>query len=340
MAMDLDLTTKREFYFTYQPNGAILCAVIADGKVVAQEEIQEGWYPQSWTEALRLMKESKSRTWTAVTMPEAGTDIELDADMCTGQYEFDAFIQGPDNSPTAGWLGSALELEPNINHDDSPDASHNSSTLFSALSSPKFPSSSLTSCHHSISTAITEPSVCPNKEPLTNLSRSPTPPPQIQRTHEFRHRNPTLSSKRTAKLTKFLETIRHHPTAPLQSHNSKVKALYNGPQLPSSQNISISTPSQSQQVSIVQFAGVLSRLGDVCTTLGFVYSLLSWEIFKREEGRMVREERVAVNLAARAVRFLLLSFLPYLAEGNSKFSRCGLVIVFGLGDSWLTGCKR
>ncbi|KAF3406887.1 hypothetical protein DPV78_000457 [Talaromyces pinophilus] len=49
----------------------------------------------------------------------------------------------------------------------------------------------------------------------------------------------------------------------------------------------------------VPFAGVLSRLGAFSDTIGNIYGLLSWQIFKTEEDRLVNEEGMSPNFAAK-----------------------------------------
>jgi hypothetical protein len=49
----------------------------------------------------------------------------------------------------------------------------------------------------------------------------------------------------------------------------------------------------------MQFAGVLSRLGAFSDMVGNIYGLLSWQIFKTEEDRLVNEEGMSPNFAAR-----------------------------------------
>lgn len=100
-----------------------------------------------------------------------------------------------------------------------------------------------------------------------------------------------LSAKRMKKLDSMFTGLRSVPVSALEYHNQQVDGLYNGSKFTSCPNS-----------SIMQFAGVLSRLGAFSDTIGNIYGLLSWQIFKMEEDRLVNEEGMSPNFAAKQVR--------------------------------------
>lgn len=99
-----------------------------------------------------------------------------------------------------------------------------------------------------------------------------------------------LGLKRMKKLQDLLAALFNHPISSVEDHNQQVEGLYSGPRIPTCPN-----------VSIMQFAEVLGRLGNVSNTVGNVYGLLSWQIFKMEEDRLVHDEGLSPNFAAKQV---------------------------------------
>ena len=102
------------------------------------------------------------------------------------------------------------------------------------------------------------------------------------------------SNKRMKKLLLLVDSIRDYVIPSQQDHNEKVDKLY------SSYVCSLGP----EPTSMEQFGQMLGRLGNLSNTLAVVYGLLSWEIFRREEERLVREERQPSNIAAKRVRDL------------------------------------
>ena len=100
------------------------------------------------------------------------------------------------------------------------------------------------------------------------------------------------SCKRMKKLKLILDNIRDYVVPAQQDHNEKVDKLYSN---------YVCSPGPVP-TSMEQFGQLLGRLGNLSNTLGVVYSLLSWEIFRREEERLVQEERQPANIAAKRVR--------------------------------------
>ncbi|KAJ5834972.1 hypothetical protein N7447_000998 [Penicillium robsamsonii] len=139
---------------------------------------------------------------------------------------------------------------------------------------------------------------------------------------------PDWSSKRMTKLQNFLTAICNHPIPTMSEHNGQVDGLYNGSCLPISLH----------GMSSVQFAGALSQLGNVSNTLGFIYGMLSWEIFKREEERVIREEHLSPVLAAKKVNRQMSDLLKHSGKAKDWASdgRKAAKIVFGT----LEGCSK
>lgn len=275
-------------YFTYHPSGAIQSAIIANGKVIAQETFQQDECPRNWTDALCEMEETRKKSWSNAGTPQWGSSMELNGEWSSDQDVFEELMIGLHRQQAPPWYGSSQNTENNTLPDCVPRGIENDMMDFSdvgvATPSPASTGSSMdpTEAQHTAN------------DPLDFFARSQMPPNPI-RTNRFK--KPDLEAKRMVKLSKFLEALRNHPIPSLEDHNQKVAALYDGPRLPSSE----------KNVSMMQFAGVLSQIGDVSTTMGFVYTLLSWEIFRREELYLVHKEKMAGNLAAKQVNHILIS---------------------------------
>ena len=104
--------------------------------------------------------------------------------------------------------------------------------------------------------------------------------------------NTTLRAKRTKRLQTFLESLRHAPTPTRDAHNAAVDELAAAAALDITSG-PCKTPSQ--------LAARLEKLGgDAGGARGFVYGLLSWEVFRREEERLARAERLSAIAASKA----------------------------------------
>lgn len=98
--------------------------------------------------------------------------------------------------------------------------------------------------------------------------------------------------KRRGKLDILLLRVRDQANPDLTEHNKKVESLCNS-------TISFSTTAPT---TAEQFGKFLGDLGHVSDVLGFMYSLLSWEVFRREEERLIQEEGQSARWAAKRVR--------------------------------------
>ncbi|KAL9578989.1 MAG: hypothetical protein Q9212_005370 [Teloschistes hypoglaucus] len=100
------------------------------------------------------------------------------------------------------------------------------------------------------------------------------------------------STKRAKKLEAVLNSLRVSQTPTLVEHNEIVEKLYKCGGL---------NPCHLQRLSLTRFAAVLENLCDVSSQLGFVYGLLSWEIFRQEEERLIDEVGLSSIAASKAV---------------------------------------
>ena len=91
--------------------------------------------------------------------------------------------------------------------------------------------------------------------------------------------SPCSMIKRTQKLEAQLEAIKDGHIPDKDEFNDTVRRLY--------QHSSAST---QPVTSMEQFGHILGRLGNISSAVGIIYSLLSWEIFRWEEDRLVRDE--------------------------------------------------
>ena len=102
--------------------------------------------------------------------------------------------------------------------------------------------------------------------------------------------NAGLRAKRNKRLHNFLESLRHAPVPSLDAHNAVVDelcalAMAIGPHAPSPGGL----------------AAALERLGgESGGTRGFIFGLLGWEVFRREEERLARTERLSTIAASKA----------------------------------------
>ena len=124
-----------------------------------------------------------------------------------------------------------------------------------------------------------------------DISTDGSPVPSSPILSENTDRRRFKSNTRMKKLQSLLDCLRDHVVPAQQDHNDKVDKLYSN---------YVCSPG-TVPTSMEQFGQVLGRLGNLSNTLGVVYGLLSWEIFRREEERLVREERQSPNMAAKRV---------------------------------------
>ena len=124
-----------------------------------------------------------------------------------------------------------------------------------------------------------------------DISTDGSPIPSSPILSENTDRRRFKSNTRMKKLQSLLDCLRDHVVPAQQDHNDKVDKLYSN---------YVCSPG-TVPTSMEQFGQVLGRLGNLSNTLGVVYGLLSWEIFRREEERLVREERQSPNIAAKRV---------------------------------------
>lgn len=106
----------------------------------------------------------------------------------------------------------------------------------------------------------------------------------------------SLETKRSNKLHRLLETLRNSTPPPLREHNELVSRIYDTIR---------SGPPEWQDLPLVQFAAVLGRICNMTTNVGFVYGLLSWEVFRREEERLLQTEKLSSIAASRAINQLM-----------------------------------
>ncbi|KAI9739230.1 MAG: hypothetical protein M1834_007443 [Cirrosporium novae-zelandiae] len=99
--------------------------------------------------------------------------------------------------------------------------------------------------------------------------------------------------ERMNKLKRSLESIRQAPVPTMRDHNEKVRSIY------TRCKYSSAIVPQSPE----EFGQLLGELGGVSSALGVVYGLLSWEVFRREEQRLVREEHLSPRWAAKRVSY-------------------------------------
>lgn len=101
---------------------------------------------------------------------------------------------------------------------------------------------------------------------------------------------PTAMLRRKQKLEARLEAIRHQYVPDQEQSNNTVRRLCNDP------------PDACDTVTSMEQMGLLlGRLGTISSTLGIIYSLLSWEIFRWEEERLVQVEGYSLIVAAKRV---------------------------------------
>ncbi|BCR85516.1 uncharacterized protein ACHE_20974S [Aspergillus chevalieri] len=141
-----------------------------------------------------------------------------------------------------------------------------------------------------------------------------------------------LGLKRMKKLQDLLAMLFNHPISSVEDHNQQVEGLYSGPRIPA-----------CPDVSIMQFAEVLGRLGNVSSTVGNVYGLLSWQIFKMEEDRLVHDEGLSPNFAAKQVTIvssilILRYILLTLRQMNKKMAE--VLKRRGKAKDWASDARR
>ena len=104
--------------------------------------------------------------------------------------------------------------------------------------------------------------------------------------------NVSLRAKRAKRLQDFLETFRHAPTPSIDSNNSTVLELHRAAAV---------GLAKSPYPTPARLASALEALsGDAGSIRAFVYGILSWEVFRREEERMSCARRLSTITASKA----------------------------------------
>ena len=98
-------------------------------------------------------------------------------------------------------------------------------------------------------------------------------------------------TKRLRKLELLIDSIRNYTKPSREEHNQKVLNIYN----------SHTCAPQLKPTSMEQLGQILGELGKLSNALGIIYSLLSWEVYRREEKRLVSEEKLSPKWAAKQV---------------------------------------
>ncbi|KAL9582422.1 MAG: hypothetical protein Q9203_005497 [Teloschistes exilis] len=134
------------------------------------------------------------------------------------------------------------------------------------------------------------------------------------------------SAKRCKKLTAIMNSLRVSQTPTLVEHNETIDKLYKCGGL---------NPSHLPQLSLPRFVAMLENLCDVSGQIGFVYGLLSWEIFRREEERLTDEVGLSSIAASKAVNKQMVETLQRAAKTRDWASdgRKAAKIVFNVLQS-------
>ena len=104
-------------------------------------------------------------------------------------------------------------------------------------------------------------------------------------------------ARRIGKLEQLLTRIQEQGIPAQRDHNEKVKSIYE----------SRLRATTIKPLNMEHFGQLLGELGNISNVVGFVYGLLSWEIFRREEVRLIQEEHQSSKWAAKRVGSELLS---------------------------------
>ncbi|KZF25349.1 hypothetical protein L228DRAFT_244165 [Xylona heveae TC161] len=310
--------TPRGLSFTLQPDGTILSAFIENGEIVVQQPLPDRVTLRKWVDTLLEMEE------TIGCLEDINFDLDvsnqLSLSTTTATTSASPYLMTPDSTTSLmdGYFGSNLEPPsceqgPYSNMQLQPGNSQWVPTLEASPMATSI-ANSLVYASQSVNAHRTSGSVqhC--------CSHATT-----------KHNCPDWSSKRMTRLQNQLSAICNQPTPAMAEHNAQVDGLYNGSYL--------TVPLHG--MSSVQFARALSRLGNVSNTLGFIYGLLSWEIFKREEERIIKEERVSPVLAAKKVNRQMSELLkhPGKAKDWASDGRKAAKLVFGILEGYSTAVR-
>ena len=112
-----------------------------------------------------------------------------------------------------------------------------------------------------------------------------------QASDRSKHQSP--ATKRMNKLETLLSTLRRSRIPNMAEHNRTVVESYS--------RVNAYSSIRRRKLPLMRFAAVLDKLCDMSSTSGFLYGLLSWEIFHREEERLCGEEGLSAIAASKAV---------------------------------------
>lgn len=131
-----------------------------------------------------------------------------------------------------------------------------------------------------------------NSSPINSVTTAPSPSP--------------LMIRRAQKLDAQLEAIDAGYIPDKDQYNDVVRRLYQ-----------YSRAETGPMNSWKQFGHMLGRVGDISSAVGIVYSLLSWEVFRWEEDRLVQDEGKTLLAAAKSVIQCIALFVNFSHHNRS-----------------------
>lgn len=314
-----------QVFFSHQPSGAIDAVTVSNGHIISQERLQGSSNQNQWVDALQQMSSEAKKPSSALDIsinptpldtglnfgedfwpdlpldasdPSVLSNEQMNAFLDTNSIESTVESRHPQPQPPS--RPSAPSLFPLRSHHSSVSSAGSEMMM---MSSPGYSSRGSSHTSSSISPIRSrsseqiydcaiggKPSTASS---ATDLSTLGEPLSETTSLPSGRLSKPDVWDKRTAKADEFLDILAQQPIPSLQEYNQKVDSLYEGPRHP--------LESDTDDVSVIRFAGILSQLADVSGTMSFVYGMLAWYVFWQEEQRLINDEDMSPIVAAKHV---------------------------------------
>jgi hypothetical protein len=290
---------SQNVYFTLHATGSILSATIQDGIITHENILSRTSCPRNWLDALHEMSITEVPPTTGGD--HGGTRDPANSHACQGEEHIShpGKIKCPADYAMNPHREKSLLSPPCSQSCQQEHGRKRSPSRFNSPSGTRTVNTPITNTEsYAVPTRPSIPQSTSSKRPKTTRPNSSSQYPLLTETRQEEERTAKWSSLRMTKLLRLLDTLRNRPIPTVEEHNDlydQLCRLYNGAQ----------APYTSSPVSILQCAGNCMDLGKLSNTSGFVYGMLTWEIFRREEDRLIFEEKVSMVLAAKQVSLLV-----------------------------------
>lgn len=305
----VDSTERLEVSFTSSPF-SITSALVIDGKIAAQETFQQAHSTELWAGALRAIAQATKAPSTSVSSMYRNPPSAASGSSRRDHQE-NASVHSRSDLPKRTRIADNEYVKTGKYSPSS--RARNAAPISPSRQSPTSRVTQKSSSHNDRMQLLSSSEQAmlsslglasgDNQDPITeeldfsgygldtaSIVSTSSENPFIAKSPAASGSNDTFT-KRLRKLELLIDSVRNYTKPSLEEHNEKVANLYSN---------STYAP-HLMPTSMEQLGQVLGELGKLSNAIGIVYSLLSWEIYRREEKRLIVEEKLSPKWAAKRV---------------------------------------